>query len=332
MKNQNTATDGNLESVKLCELHTHLGASVSGHILWEIAHESGLRLPVKDYWEFLDHMSVKGSESHNNYLNRFQLTQAIQSSPHAVELSVYHAIGEAFRTYNITTIEIRFNPMKRSRDQLYDMDAVIMSACIGLKRACLVYPVKAGIILETDRLFDPSASMIIAQKAVKYQGDGVVGFDISGPSPDGFSFKQHMDAFHLAKDAGLGITLHAGEVLGSKEMWEAINLIRPHRIGHGIQCVKDVRLMQEIVECDIVLEVCPTSNLHTGVIKDIEALDHTINTLLHNNVKFCINSDGPFFLNTSVRDEMILLQEEKIISPTTALELIQKAHTYTFIK
>lgn len=326
-------SDGELIGMELTDLHTHLGASVSGHILWEIAHESGLRLPVKDYWEFIDGMSVgdKG-EAHNTYLDRFKTTQAIQSSPHAVEMSVYHAIGETFRTYNITTIELRFNPLKRNREGLFDVDAVIMSAIIGMKRACLIYPVRAGIILETDRSFSGDKSEIIAQKAVKFKADGVVGFDMSGPSPDWFTFTEHVEAYRIARDGGIGTTVHAGEVNGPEEMWEAINLLKPDRIGHGVRCVKDKHLMEVIAEKGIILEICPTSNLKLGIIKDIEELDFVVSSLMSNGVKFCINSDGPTFLNTSVRDEILLLYENKILDGSQIAKLNELAKGYSFLK
>jgi len=324
--------DKNLQPLKLTDLHCHLGASTSVNILWDLAHEQGLKLPTKDYWEFVDQIGVKGNEAHKTYLDRFKLTQFIQSSPLAIEKSVYNAIASAFRKCNITTLELRFNPLLRNRGGDYDIDQIITSAIIGLKRACVVYPVKAGIIISTDRTFSGDQASIAAMKAVKYKNDGIVGFDMSGHSPEDFEISDFYEAFKIAKDGGLGITIHTGETTGVDEMWKILENIKPDRIGHGVACVEDQGMMAFLAADDIVLELCPTSNLRLGIIKDIDHLHKVIDTLRHNKVKYCINSDGPEFLKSSVSDELGMLYEQKILDKNEIIELVNASHQYSFIK
>ncbi|MDX2174028.1 MAG: adenosine deaminase [Bacteroidota bacterium] len=320
-----------ITNLQLSDLHCHLGATTSAHLLWDLAHEQGLKLPTKDYWEFVDQIDVKKNEKHKIYLDRFKLTQFIQSSPLAVEKSVYNAISSAFRKSKITTLEIRFNPLLRNRSGDFDIDQIIISAIIGMKRACVVYPVRAGIIIETDRTFDEEKAIIAAKKAVKYKSDGIVGFDMSGFSSPEFNLKTFKKAFEIAKEGGLKTTMHTGEVTGTEEMWEIVNYFKPNRIGHGIACVKDRELMKHISNANIVLELCPTSNLRLGIIKDIEELRKIINTLKENNVKFCINSDGPEFLKISVSDELSLLYSNGILNLEEIKELATVSHDYSFI-
>ena len=115
----------------LAELHTHLGGSVASDILWSLAHEQGIALPVKDYWEFDRLVTVsdpRGVPDLNALDAIYHWTELIQSSPLAVERSVHAAIGGAYRSQRITTLELRFNPMKRNRGGERDLDHIIMAA------------------------------------------------------------------------------------------------------------------------------------------------------------------------------------------------------------
>src|SRR5512135_3612387 len=173
----------------LAELHTHLGGSVSSDILWSLAHEQGIALPVKDYWEFDALVTVsdpRGVENLDALDAIYHWTELIQSSPLAVERSVHAAIGGAYRSQRITTLELRFNPMKRNRGGERDLDHIILAAIRGLDLASLEYPqVRAGLILMMDRTFTPHQNLVIVEKALRYAPRGIVGIDIAGPRPGG---------------------------------------------------------------------------------------------------------------------------------------------------
>src|SRR3982750_3380850 len=173
----------------LAELHTHLGGSVSSDILWSLAPEQGIALPVKDYGEFDRLVTIadpRGVADLDALDAIYHWTELIQSSPIAVERSVHAAIGGAYRSQGITTLELRFNPMKRNRGGERDLDHIIMAAARGLDRASLEYPqVRAGLILMMDRTFDERQNSIIVEKAIRYAPRGIVGIDIAGPRPAG---------------------------------------------------------------------------------------------------------------------------------------------------
>src|SRR6266446_6517991 len=102
--------------------HCHLGGAVTPAIMWGIAHSQGIKLPTKDYWEFRDMITVsRRSQSFDGYLQLFHWTELIQSSPIAVERAVYEVVGGAYRKNNVTTMELRFNPMKRNRGGEQDL-------------------------------------------------------------------------------------------------------------------------------------------------------------------------------------------------------------------
>src|SRR5438046_5037672 len=173
----------------LAELHTHLGGSVASDIMWSLAHEQGIALPTRDYWEFDRMVTVsdpRGVPDLDSLDRIYHLAELIQSSPLAVERSVHAAIGGAYRSQRITTLELRFNPMKRNRGGERALDHISLAAIRGLDRASPEYPqVRAGLILMMDRTFSAEQNAVIVEKAVRWAPRGIVGVDIAGPRPDG---------------------------------------------------------------------------------------------------------------------------------------------------
>ena len=236
----------------LAELHTHLGGSVASDILWSLAHEQGIALPVKDYWEFEQLVTVsdpRGVPNLDALDAIYHWTELIQSSPLAVERSVHGAIGGAYRSQRITTLEVRFNPMKRNRGGERDLDHIILAAIRGLDLASLEYPqVRAGLLLMMDRTFTAEQNAIIVEKAIAWAPRGIVGVDIAGPRPGGerYDYRQVAPMVEAAREAGLGVTIHVGEEggdMGREEIGEVIEVLRPDRIGHGILAAQDPELM-----------------------------------------------------------------------------------------
>src|SRR6476661_1778126 len=144
-------------SLELADLHIHVGAAVAPHILWSIAHDQGFKLPVQTYWEFRDLVTAKPEtvSSLADYLAILhQWTEKIQSSPAAIERSVYEVIGKELRSSNVSLIELRFNPMKRNVGGERDLDHIIHAALRGMDRAVLEYGVAAGLIFCLARELD----------------------------------------------------------------------------------------------------------------------------------------------------------------------------------
>src|SRR5207302_8099429 len=132
------------------------------------------RLPTKDYWEYVDLITVrkKAQRSFEDFLALYRWTELIQSSPLAVERSVYEVVGGAYRKANITTLEQRYNPMKRNRGGERDLDHIIVASIRGLERAALEYSVKAGLIFSCDRTFTYGPNELLVHKASAYRGRG----------------------------------------------------------------------------------------------------------------------------------------------------------------
>ena len=316
----------------LVDLHMHLGSSSAPHFLWETAHKQGIKLPTKDYWEFITSITINEKKTYNQYLDYFHISEMIQSSLFAVERAIHHAISTMYRESNITLLEIRFNPMLRNNKNEHDLDKIILAAIIGMKKACLDYPVKAGLILMMDRRFDAKMNQIIAEKAVFFKNDGVIGVDLGGPLRDDFKINHVAPAFRLARKEGLKLTFHTGEVTGTDEMWEVMDKIAPERIGHGVKAVEDKKLLKHLAKEKTVLEICPTSNIKTSVFRNWNSFKNIFKTLDENSVLYTINSDGPVFLKTNVMEEFKKLLKHNIITKKDITRLTEVARQASFVK
>ena len=321
-------------NMKLAELHVHLGSSVDPATMWEMAHAQGIRLPTKDYWKFVDMITVgKGRvKTFDDYLELFRWTELIQSSPLAVERSVYQTIAGAYRKNNITLLELRFNPMKRNRNGEQDLDQIMMAAIRGLDRATMEYPVHVGLIVCLDRTFTHRQNEILVEKALKYRGRGVVGIDIAGPAKKGFRYSDYGGLFGKARNGGLGLTVHAGEDNGHDSVAEVIESLEPDRIGHGIRAIKNDRTMGMIIDRDITLELCPSSNMNTHVIGSMHEMKAVFGRLNELEAKYTINTDGPEMLVTNLRHEIRMLLDGGVISLPDAVRANRQAFESSFLK
>jgi adenosine deaminase len=325
----------------LAELHTHLGGSVASEILWSLAHEQGIALPVKDYWEFDRLVTVsdpRGVANLDALDQIYHWTELIQSSPLAVERSVHAAIGGAYRSQGITTLELRFNPMKRNRGGEQDLDHIILAAIRGLDRASLEYPqVRAGLILMMDRTFTDEQNSVIAEKAIRWSTRGIVGIDIAGPRVGGarYDYRQVTPMIEEARGAGLGVTIHVGEEggdVGRAEIGEVVEVLRPDRIGHGILAAGDEELMLALRDAEIVLEICPTSNLLTKALANEDAVRETLRTFVAHSVQFTIATDGPEMMRTHLRDELDLLLRIGALDEEELEQANRRGHEASFLR
>jgi adenosine deaminase len=327
-------------TVELGDLHIHVGAAVAPHILWSIAHEQGFKLPVQTYWEFRELVTASPAKvaSQEDYLQILhQWTEKIQSSPAAIERSVYEIIGKEFRSSRVTLLELRFNPMKRNLGGERDLDHIIHAALRGMDRGSLEYGTRVGLIFCLAREFPLELNEILIKKAIRYRARGIVGIDLAGPERYALELGSEVDAyaelFQRARAAGLGVTVHTGEtpITGVPGMLVVMDKWRPTRIGHGIAAAESDEAMRKLVENDVVLEICPSSNLRTRVLGGIPALTNVLRRFNQRGVRFTINTDGPYLLGTHLRQEYELLIGAGVLTDGEALRCIETTKQATFL-
>jgi adenosine deaminase len=203
-------------------------------------------------------------------------------------------------------------------------DAYLAGICDGIAAAKEKTGIEARIIVTGERHFGPDRVVAAAEYAARTRNPLVTGFNMAGEERMG-RVADYARAFDIARDAGLGLTIHAGEVCGAFSVADALDLVKPARIGHGVRAVEDESLMERLAELGTVLEVCPGSNIALDVFPDFDS--HPLKRLKAAGVKVCINSDDPPFFRTSLAREYEIasktmgMSDEDINSMTrTALE------------
>lgn len=177
----------------------------------------------------------------------------------------------------------------------------------GVRRAREATGIECRLVVVGERHFGPDSVAAAARYAVKCGNPLVTGFNMAGEERMG-RVADYAHAFDIARDGGLGLTIHAGEVCGAFSVADALDLVRPARIGHGVRAIEDADLVRRLVDLGTVLEVCPGSNVALKVYPDFRS--HPLRALKEAGVKVTISSDDPPFFHTSLAREYALAESE----------------------
>ena len=186
-------------------------------------------------------------------------------------------------------------------------DAYLSGICDGIHAAREKTGIEARIIVTGERHFGPDRVVSAAQYAANAKNPLVTGFNMAGEERMG-RVADYARAFDIARDAGLGLTIHAGEVCGPFSVSDALDLVKPSRIGHGVRAIEDPVLVERLAELGTVLEVCPGSNIALKVFSDFQS--HPLKPLKAAGVRVCLNSDDPPFFHTSLTREYEIASKE----------------------
>lgn len=182
----------------------------------------------------------------------------------------------------------------------------------GKEKARRDFNIKCNLIIDLIRDHGPEEGMKRLDEVTPYLGKGVIGIGIGGS--EGFFPPEPYEAVYKeAKKRGFRLTAHGGEAAGPESVWGAINKLGVERIGHGVRAIEDTKLIKYLKEKQIPLEVCPVSNIKTGIYKSIE--EHPIKEFFREGLMVTVNSDDPEMFNTSITEEYLILAEELAFSP-----------------
>ncbi|MGN6775688.1 adenosine deaminase [Rhizobium sp.] len=179
-------------------------------------------------------------------------------------------------------------------------DAYMAGVSAGIRAAKAKTGIEARLIVTGERHFGPKRVVKAAEYAARSDNPLITGFNMAGEERMG-RVADYVRAFDIAREAGLGITIHAGEVCGAFSVADAVALVRPQRIGHGVRAIEDMNLVKRLADLGTVLEVCPGSNIALKVFPDFQS--HPLRTLRDAGVKVTISSDDPPFFHTSLERE-----------------------------
>ncbi len=250
-------------------LHEHLDGNLRPQTLLELCRARRVKLPA-DTPEALQHWihTQANSGSLERYVAAFGLTVAAMATPEACERVAFEAVEDCAAD-GALLIELRMAPLLLEAHGLKG-DEAVQAMLAGLARGSATTGVPAGLIVCGMRTDAPSDVMRSAELAARFADKNVIGFDLAG-AEKGFPATLHSKAVALAREAGLGLTLHAGEADVGGRVIEAIDL-GATRIGHGVQITQGQGASERMArarEAGVHFEVCPTSNLHTGAWHDL---------------------------------------------------------------
>jgi adenosine deaminase len=301
-------------------LHDHLDGGLRPSTVVELARDAGYRrLPTTDPDE-LGRWFTQGADrkSLELYLEGFDHTVAVMQHPEGLE-RVAAECAEDLAADGIVYAEVRYAPELSTQAGL-SLDEVMRAWLAGFRRgaegaSAAGRPIVIRAIVTAMRQF--ARSVEIAELSVRFRDEGVVGFDIAGPEA-GFPPSRHLDAFQLIHRANFHVTIHAGEAFGLRSIWEALQWCGAERLGHGVRIVDDVevrpdghvsmgRLASYVRDRRVPLEMCPTSNVHTGAVPRIE--DHPIDLLRRLRFRVTVNTDNRLMSGVSLSGELATLAE-----------------------
>jgi adenosine deaminase len=282
------------------DLHRHLEGSLRLRTLAEIALEHGIDLPSYDIEYLRPFATVTDDEpDFHLFLEKFTFLRRFFPTQATVERIAYEAVADAAAD-NIKYLELRFNPVALAQEQRASLDQVVAWVCHAVAQARRDCKIRTGLILQIDRRGSIDTAAQIADIALARREDGIVGLDLAGYEV-GYPVRPFADVFQRAKRKGLGITVHAGEEGGAENVREAIEFLGAQRIGHGVQAIGDSHVLELVYERGVTLEVCPTSNLQTGVVPRLGY--HPLSDLLALGLRVTINTDDPSICDTTLTDE-----------------------------
>lgn len=294
-------------------LHDHLDGGLRPSTVAELANDTGYgELPTKDP-DGLAEWFTQGARTRDlaGYLRGFRHTVALMQTRESL-VRVAAECAEDLAADGVVYAEVRFAPELHTQGGL-SLDEVVEAVQEGFRQGSAAGRIAIGTICTAMRT--AARSIEIAELTVRHLDNGVVGFDLAGEEA-GYPPSRHVDAFQYIARANAHITIHAGEAFGLPSIWEALQWCGAERLGHGVRIVDDIavhpdgsfelgRLAAFVRDRRVCLEMCPTSNVHTGAAPSIE--EHPIGVLRRLLFRVTVSTDNRLMSGTTLSDELMRL-------------------------
>ncbi len=295
--------EAEIKALPKVELHRHLEGAVRLDTLIEIASEHKIEMPEYDIETLRPFVQMMPTEhrSMQNFLAKFKTIRQFFLSKSVIERIAREAVIDAAND-NIKYMELRFTPIALCAISKCDVHDVVGWVCDAVNETAEEYGVMVRLIVSMNRHESVEIGEAMLNAAIAHKDHGVVGVDLAGRESQ-FPASLFRNLFFDAKDAGLDVTIHAGEWGGAQSVWDAIGNLGATRIGHGVRCLEDYGMVTILAQKGIVLEVCPTSNIHSGVFPHMEV--HPLPELVDSGLLVTINTDDPLISGITLSDELL---------------------------
>jgi adenosine deaminase len=295
-----------IKSLPKTDLHVHLDGSLRLSTILELAEKQKVKLAASNEDELKNLICCdRQCNSLVDYLKGFKVTLSVLQNKEALFRSAFE-LAEDAAAENIRYMEVRYSPILHTQKGL-KLTEISDAVLAGLAAAEKKFNIKTGVIICGIRNMDPSSSLELAKLAVAYKNKGVLGFDLAGAEAD-YPAKYHKEAFYLALNNNVNITVHAGEAYGPESIHQALHYCGTHRIGHGTRLIEDGDLLNYVNDHRIPLEICISSNLQTKAINRLK--EHPIAFYVDYGLRVTLNTDNRLISDTTLTNEYMIAIEE----------------------
>jgi adenosine deaminase len=308
------------------ELHRHLEGSVRFDTAWAWAQRSPtLSALTRD--ELRARVQFDGNPGYGQFLKKFETLRQLYYDRAAIEQVMREAVEDAALD-NVRYLELRLSPdhfAAQAQFDLYDTAQLLFRTG---QEAAREHGIDVRYLCTITRAYSAATCERIFEIALASREAGVVGFDLAGDETleTGAHVRSLLQRAHLE---GMGVSVHAGETGSAQRVWEAIDALFADRIAHGIASIKDARLLAALRERDILLEVCPTSNLHTAAASSAES--HPLGALVRAGVSVAIGTDDPSISRVTLSDEFAFATDLMGITQSALPGLVMNAARAAFL-
>jgi adenosine deaminase len=302
-KNSNSPLYQSLKAMPKIELHRHMEGSLRLGTLAEIAREHKIDLPGYEVDAIRPLVQITDDdETHSKvYLAKFAVLRGFYQSREIIERVAYVAVADAASEHTVY-FEMRFTPLALTKAKDFRMIDTADWVINTVEQAGREFGIDVRLIVCMNRNESVEVGQEMMEIAVSRQERGVVGLDLAGNEAD-FPGAEFEPVFRKAREAGLGITIHAGEWGGPERIRLAIDTLGASRLGHGVRIIEDPDLMKEARARGIVFEVCPTSNVQSGVFPNYG--QHPLRDMYQSGLITTINTDNTSVSALSLTDELV---------------------------
>ncbi len=298
------------QAIPKVELHRHLEGSLRLQTMIEIARKHGITIPISvPRFSRLVQVQNEDNLTFANFLSKFNTLRMFYRSPDVIERITHEAIEDAAHD-NVRYLELRFAPVALSRAERFPLNDVMEWVCESTKAAAQKFGVTVRLIASVNRHESIELAEQVVWLSINRREKGIVAIDLTGNETD-FPAKPFLPLFNEARQAGLKITMHAGEWGGPQNVREAIELFCADRIGHGVHVIDDPSTTALARERAIPFEVCLTSNYQTGATKALT--EHPAPSMLDAGLNVTINTDDPSISQITLGSEYrVAIEDLKI--------------------
>ena len=295
------------KSLPKVELHRHLEGSLRLQTMLDVADAHGITVPA-NIMHLSDMVQVQDEDplTFQNFLAKFNTLRLFYKSPDVIHRVTREAVEDAARD-NVRYMELRFTPVALSRAERFPLHDVMDWVCTSTADAADEFDIQVRLIASVNRHESPELAEQVAWLAAAHIERGIVGMDLAGNEAE-FSAMPFVGLFNEAKQAGLRLTIHAGEWAGADNVREAVEDLGAERIGHGVRVMEDESVIALVRERGTVFEVCPTSNYQSGVVPALSA--HPLPRMLQAGLNVTINTDDPSVSRIDLSHEIKLVRED----------------------